>query len=141
MSDVQTLLAKCRDLGATFAPMPDGKLKVRAPAPLPDALRQELKEHKAEVLKALAQREAAFLSHYLPSTAQVTFPDWQGLLINSVTLGLAVWVVRSREDGKRLAQATGEPALMLDDVLSQHGQTREAARAALLPLLIMGTSH
>lgn len=59
MSDVQTLLAKCRDLGATFSPTPEGKLKVQAPAPLPDALRQELKQRKAEILAALQSPSCA----------------------------------------------------------------------------------
>ena len=54
MSDVQALLARCRELGAEFTPAPDGKLKVKAPAPLPEALREELKRRKNEVLAALA---------------------------------------------------------------------------------------
>jgi hypothetical protein len=53
MSDVQTLLARCQELGAIFAPGPDGKLKVRAPSPLPADLQQELKQRKAEVLALL----------------------------------------------------------------------------------------
>jgi hypothetical protein len=58
MSDVQALLTRCRSLGATFTPGPDGKLKVKAPAPLPEALRAELKQHKAEVLALLTQQQA-----------------------------------------------------------------------------------
>lgn len=57
MNDVQTLLAKCRELGAEFTSTPDGKLKVRAPAPLPETLQAELKQHKAEVLALLSQRQ------------------------------------------------------------------------------------
>lgn len=53
MTDVQTLLTRCRELGAEFIPQPDGKLKVRAPAPLPEPLRAALKQHKAEVLALL----------------------------------------------------------------------------------------
>ena len=53
MSDVQTLLTRCYELGATLFPHPDGKLKVRAPAPLPDELWEALRQHKAEVLAAL----------------------------------------------------------------------------------------
>jgi len=53
MSAAWTLLARCRDLGATLTPGPDGKLKVRAPAPLPEELRQELKQRKAEILDLL----------------------------------------------------------------------------------------
>ena len=59
MSDVQTLLARCQELGATLAPGPDGKLKVRAPAPLPEELREELRQRKAEVLTLLTQQQAS----------------------------------------------------------------------------------
>lgn len=55
MSDVQTLLARCRALGAELFPTPDGKLKVRAPVPLPEDLQQKLKCYKAEILTLLAQ--------------------------------------------------------------------------------------
>jgi ribosomal protein L37AE/L43A len=55
MSDVQTLLTRCYALGAEFFPQPDGKLKVRAPVPLPDDLRAALKQRKAEVLALLRQ--------------------------------------------------------------------------------------
>lgn len=58
MRDVQTLLARCRELGATFAPGPDGKLKVRVPAPLPAELREALRQRKAEVLALLTQTQA-----------------------------------------------------------------------------------
>lgn len=57
MSNVQTLLTRCQKLGATFLPLPDGRLKVRAPAPLPDELQAELRQRKAEVLALLSQQE------------------------------------------------------------------------------------
>src|SRR3954468_17140531 len=53
MSDVQALLARCQELGATLTPGTDGKLKVKAPAPLPAELQQELKQHKPEILPIL----------------------------------------------------------------------------------------
>ncbi len=59
MSDVHSLLARCHELGAEFTPLPDGKLKVRAPAPLPADLQQELRRHKAEVLALLTQAQAS----------------------------------------------------------------------------------
>jgi hypothetical protein len=55
MSDVQALLARCRELGAELTPTPHGTLKVKAPAPLPDTLRDELKQRKAEVLALLTR--------------------------------------------------------------------------------------
>lgn len=53
MNPVSALLARCRELGAEFFPQPDGKLKVRAPAPLPEDLCEELQQRKAEVLAFL----------------------------------------------------------------------------------------
>lgn len=73
-----------------------------------------------------------------PPAAIEAFPDWQGLLIKSAVLGMSVWVVRSRQDGEALAGETGQPALLLDDVLRQKDRTQEEARAALLPVLITG---
>ena len=138
MSDVLPLLARCRELGATLTPAPNGKLKVRAPAPLPEALREELKRRKVEVLALLNQQDA-FLTKHVPSPVLEVFPTWQGLLIKSSVLEMSMWVVRSRKDGEELARETGQPALLLDDVLAQKGRSREEVRTALLPLLILGT--
>ena len=68
--------------------------------------------------------------------ALAVLPDWQGLLVRSEVLGMSVWVVRSPLDGIALAKETGLPALLLDDVLRQKGQSQEDARVALLPMLI-----
>src|SRR5262245_48691549 len=64
MSNVQTLLARCWELGAEFIPAPDGKLKVRAPAPLPEELQEELRRRKPEVLALLRQQAADYRSLY-----------------------------------------------------------------------------
>jgi hypothetical protein len=133
-----TLIVHCRALGVTLAPGSAGKLRVHPAGILPDELRQELKQRKAEVLRELTQQESRFFSHYMPSSVQEVFPDWQGLLINSAMLAMSVWVVRTREDGQQLAQETGHPALLLDEMLSQQGKSAEDARAALLPVLITG---
>ena len=61
MSDVRTLLTRCRALGAELTPTPRGTLKVSAPAPLPEELRAELKQRKAELL-AVLRCERHFLS-------------------------------------------------------------------------------
>src|SRR5690349_12561315 len=53
MSDVQALLIRCRALGAEFIPTPEAKLKVKAPIPLPENLREALRQRKAEVLALL----------------------------------------------------------------------------------------
>jgi hypothetical protein len=57
MRDVQTLLVRCRELGAEFIPGSGGNLKVRAPAPLPEELREQLRQRKAEVLALLTQQQ------------------------------------------------------------------------------------
>jgi len=60
MSDVTALITRCRALSAEFLSTPDGKLKVRAPQPLPDKLRQELKGQKQEILAVLAHEALPF---------------------------------------------------------------------------------
>jgi hypothetical protein len=54
MNDVLSLLARCWELGAELTPTEKGTLKVSSPTPLPEALREELKRHKPEVLRLLA---------------------------------------------------------------------------------------
>jgi hypothetical protein len=61
MSTVQVLLARCRELDAELTPTPHGTLKVKAPAPLPDTLKEELKQRKAEVLALLTMPENRIL--------------------------------------------------------------------------------
>jgi len=73
MSEVQILLSRCQELGATFSPGSDGKLKVKAPAPLPAHLLQELKQHKPEILAIL--KAISFLR------AKLTTPQRIGPLI------------------------------------------------------------
>jgi hypothetical protein len=57
MNDLRTLLARCQELGATLTPGPENKLKIQAPAPLPEELREALRQRKAEVLVWLAQTQ------------------------------------------------------------------------------------
>jgi hypothetical protein len=57
VSDVRTLLSQCQALGAEFSPQPDGRWKVKAPAPLPEELREQLRQHKAEVLALLVAEQ------------------------------------------------------------------------------------
>lgn len=51
--NVQEVLTRCRDLGITLAPGPEGKLRASPPGRLPEDLREALRRHKAEVLAAL----------------------------------------------------------------------------------------
>jgi hypothetical protein len=54
MNDAHALLSRCQALGAELFPTQDGKLKIRAPEPLPDSLQEELRAHKPEILRLLA---------------------------------------------------------------------------------------
>jgi hypothetical protein len=78
MTDVQTLLTRCYALGATFLPLPDGKLKVRAPAPLPESLQAELKRRKPEILAVL--RATAWLRSQLATPRHIAalVAEWVG---------------------------------------------------------------
>ncbi len=64
MSDVHALLARCQALGAEIIPTPHGTLKVAAPAPLPEELRAELKQRKAEVLVVLTQHPTSVVESW-----------------------------------------------------------------------------
>jgi hypothetical protein len=77
-----------------------------------------------------------FLEKHVPPPVLEVFPEWQGCLITPAVLERPVWVVRNRQDGKRLAEETGEPAILLNDVLAQKGRNSEEAREALMPRLI-----
>lgn len=55
MTDTQAILARCRELGARLMPTPHGTLRVKAPAPIPDSLRSELRRHKEEIIGLLRE--------------------------------------------------------------------------------------
>jgi hypothetical protein len=58
--DLQALLTECQKFGAELIPQPDGNLKIRAPRPLPNSLKDELKRRKSEVMELLtAQRPSS----------------------------------------------------------------------------------
>ena len=70
MSHVEMLLARCRELGAALIPQLDGKLKIRALVPIPDTLRNELKQRKAEVITLLiSNRSYINRGRYAPHNA------------------------------------------------------------------------
>jgi hypothetical protein len=71
MNDVRTLLSQCQELGAEFIPLPDGKLKVRAPRPLPETLREELRRRKGEVLTFLCAERPGSVSRPTPKNSPV----------------------------------------------------------------------
>jgi len=57
MINVDVLLAKAQELGATFIPGEGDRLRVRALGPLPEDLVEDLKEHKPEILAWLRERD------------------------------------------------------------------------------------
>jgi hypothetical protein len=71
MSNVLSLLARCRKLGAELTPTPRGTLKVSSPTPLPEALREELKRHKPEVLRLLATSSPAWPCPHCGRSAEI----------------------------------------------------------------------
>jgi hypothetical protein len=146
MSDFATLLALCRELGAVLS------LKHRLPTAAVLSLSHEVSEGQkrpeqetsawlphgqGEGTQLLLTTEAcAFLEQYVPRAVLEVFPEWHGVLVTVGAAARPVWIVRDRQDGRRLAEETGQPALLLDDVLAQGGQGDEEAWQALVPLLI-----
>ena len=90
---------------------------------------EERAEGQSQPLTAAAR---AFLAQYVSPAVLEVFPEWQGILIESPALGEAVWVVRDHQNGQRLAQETGQPSILLDEILAQEGQTTEEIQEALL---------
>jgi hypothetical protein len=147
MSGVLNLIAKCRELGLELAPGPEGKLRVRPPGMLPEELREELRRHKPAILAYLKQaekypplsrEEKEFLALHARNLPWQESPGWEALQEWFKPLRMYVWLVRDRETGEEYARSTGTPALVISEVVARQWRTPEEARAALLPLLIMG---
>jgi hypothetical protein len=90
---------------------------------------EERAEGQPQPLTAAAR---AFLVQYVSPAVLEVFPEWQGILIEFPALEEAVWVVRDHQNGRRLAQETGQPSIRLDEILAQEGQTTEETQEALL---------
>jgi hypothetical protein len=79
MSDVQALLTRCRGLGVELTPTPHGTLNVKAPAPLPDGLRDELRQRKSEVLALLTRPHINSRGELvIPFTSDPKYHWWAG---------------------------------------------------------------
>jgi hypothetical protein len=89
--------------------------------------------------QCLSARRRAFLEQHLSPAVLEVFPDWQGFSLECQVLGLAVWIVHTPQDGRRLHEATGQPALLLDDVLAHPGQCLAEMWEALQPGLIVSS--
>ena len=77
---VHEVLSQCRDLGVILAVSPDGKLRATPPGKLPEALREELKRRKAEVLALLTQQPTPWPCEHcgLPAEIEVIEPSLDG---------------------------------------------------------------
>jgi len=85
----------------------------------------------------LTKEVQAFFEQYLSSAILEVFPDWQGILLACEGFAVPVWVVRTMQDGRQLHAATGQPALLLSDLLAQKGQDFAEVWKALQPCLIV----
>ena len=91
-----------------------------------------LKERAEGQPQPLTAAAREFLAQYVSPAVLEVFPEWQGILIESPALEEAVWIVRDPQNGRRLAQETGQPSILLDEILLQEGQTPKEAQEALL---------
>jgi hypothetical protein len=80
--------------------------------------------------------QAFFEQHLSPAVLEV-FPDWQGILLGCDEFAVPVWIVRTVQDGRQLHAATGQPALLLSDLLAQKGRDFAEAWEVLQPCLIV----
>ena|SRR5215467_4626785 len=101
--DIQALYKRCSTLGVTITPTEKGTIKISAPAPLPADLRQELKQHKAEIwlqakLSVRPQRISDLTNEWLGNTYQpgqgrwtlATNLRWNSLTTAKMLLGVEV---------------------------------------------------
>src|SRR5215813_6495346 len=71
---------------------------------------EERTEIRPQPLTAAAR---AFLAQYVSLGVLEVFPEWQGILIKFPTRAEAVWIVRDHQNGRRLAQETRQPFILL----------------------------
>lgn len=65
----RAVLARCREYYAVITPE-DGRLVIDSPEPLPDDLRQELREHKPEIMALLRVRPASWHANAIARAVQ-----------------------------------------------------------------------
>src|SRR5262245_14543770 len=117
-SDAQAPAHHCQGISVTRVPTPEGKLKVRPATALSEELKDELRQHKEEIITLLNQKPTPSVRSSLSRVGE-TSADERGTLVRSACLGMSVWIARNRPDGEVLATKTQCPALHLDDVLAQ----------------------
>ena len=80
-------------------------------------------ERSVSQTQSMTAAARAFLAQHVAPAVLEVFPEWKGILIESPTLEKAVWIVRDHQNGRRLAQETGQPFILLDEILAQEGQS------------------
>lgn len=66
----RAVLARCREYYAVLTPQDGGGLVIDSPEPLPDDLRQELREHKTEIIALLQTRPPLWHANAVASAVQ-----------------------------------------------------------------------
>jgi hypothetical protein len=96
---------------------------------------REPDEHKTRISSLYPTEQAAsqpqpltaaartFLAQYVFPAVLEVFPEWQGILIKSPILKETVWIVRDHQTGCQLAQETGQPFILLDEILLREGHS------------------
>jgi hypothetical protein len=78
-------------------------------------------ERAASQPQPLTVAARTFLAQYISPAVLEVFPEWQGILIESPTLKETIWIVRDHQTGCQVAQETGQPFILLDEILIQEG--------------------
>ena len=87
MNDIVALLDRCRELGATLTQL-NGRLKVRAPQPLPDDVVAGLREAKTEVIAELRKQTRNESECWvLEEWRRISIPQWRKVLRGSILAG------------------------------------------------------
>ena len=103
----------------------------------PSAAANDSKKESGEQRLLLTDEVQAFFEQHLSPAVLEVFPDWQGILLACDAFASPVWIVRTIRDGRQLHAATGQPALLLSDLLAQKGRDFAEAWRVLQPCLIV----
>jgi hypothetical protein len=79
------------------------------------------KKHEEHQL-CLSAEVCEFLERHVAPIVLEVFPEWQGVLLTCPALDISVWIVRTYSDGQWLYKETGQPALLLSEVLAHKGR-------------------
>jgi TubC N-terminal docking domain len=69
--NVHEVLSRCHELGVILAVSPQGKLRATPPGKLPEELREQLRQRKAEVLALLTQQSAVWPCPHCGQPAEI----------------------------------------------------------------------